>query len=329
MSYEPFISVIIPTFNRKDLVSKTILSINQVEYPRDKFEVIIIDDGSNDQTETLVSSLPLNYILIYHYQQNGGVTKARNKGIELSKGEIISFISDDVTVDSKWLSFGVDKFQHEQVGGVEGAVILTEPEKVTPFTHQTEAVKPRRFIGANIFYRKKALSEVGGYDERFKYHIREDSDIAFSILNKNWIIDHAFDSKVYHPTYKSKYWGLFKEAKDGFSEALLYSKHKNVMDNYQLFNLERKTLTAIPHYYYGFVLSPFFLLASIIYFDFIFIFFTLFLTSYGLNIYAKTRRKKIILKEIFILLFTTLIIPFCRIYYLIKGMVVFKSRIFL
>lgn len=329
--YEPQISVIIPTFNRYELLEKTLQSINRIDYPISKFEVIVVDDGSTDQTEIMVTELSakIRYKIIYHKQKNAGVTKARNTGIELSSHEIIAFISDDVTVDEKWLTIGVKKFLNPKVGGVEGGVIATEKEKITPFTHQTEALTPRRFVGANIFFRKTTLEEIGGYDTRFCYHIREDTDIALSILKKGWIIESDFESKVYHPTYKSKYWGAYKEATDGFTEGLLYKKHKDIIKNYRQFNLERKTLIALPYHYYGFVLSlPLFFLSF--FFPVLWsLTIACYLASYSAKIYAKVRNTRFTSDELTYLMFVYSFVPFGRLYYLLKSCIVNKTLIYL
>lgn len=95
---DPLISIIIPTYNRAEVISESILSaLNQTWQ---KKEIIVIDDGSTDQTTHLIKSFGGD--IIYYYQKNSGVSSARNKGISLAHGEYISFLdSDDTWVPEK------------------------------------------------------------------------------------------------------------------------------------------------------------------------------------------------------------------------------------
>lgn len=89
------VSVIIPTYNKKDFLEITLTALGFQTYPRDRFEVVVINDGSTDPTETLVSSLKTPYQINYTRQENRGRSAARNRGIEKAKGKTIIFIDDD------------------------------------------------------------------------------------------------------------------------------------------------------------------------------------------------------------------------------------------
>ena len=89
------VSVVIPTYNKKDFLEITLTALGLQTYPPDKYEVVIINDGSTDATETLVASLKMPYQINYTRQENKGSSAARNRGIEQAKGETIIFIDDD------------------------------------------------------------------------------------------------------------------------------------------------------------------------------------------------------------------------------------------
>lgn len=94
----PSVSVIITTYNRANLVSRAIDSVLNQTYK--DFELIIIDDGSTDNTKSLIDSyLQKDKRIVYFYQENKGWPSALNKGIELSKGEYIAFLDSD----NEWL----------------------------------------------------------------------------------------------------------------------------------------------------------------------------------------------------------------------------------
>jgi|GEM_PF-417635 len=104
----PTVSVIIATYNREKFIGAAVESVLKQTYK--DFEVIIIDDGSNDSTKEIIESLKDSRIR-YYYQDNKGRSNARNKAIELAKGKYITFLdSDDLYLPEK-LKIQVDYFE--------------------------------------------------------------------------------------------------------------------------------------------------------------------------------------------------------------------------
>lgn len=98
-------SVIMPTYNRKDLIELSLYSFNSQEYPVNKFEVIVIDDGSNDNTYNMLKSLKVNYNLkLLRNEKNYGAAFARNQGIGIASGNIIIFSDSDFIVPKNFIS---------------------------------------------------------------------------------------------------------------------------------------------------------------------------------------------------------------------------------
>lgn len=107
MDSAPTVSVIIPTYNRKDSLSRTLDSLRQQTYPMDRFDVIVVDDGSRDETQTLTrQSFPFSLRCVG--QKNQGATAARNYGATLSQAEILVFVDDDVTISPQTLEAFAD-----------------------------------------------------------------------------------------------------------------------------------------------------------------------------------------------------------------------------
>lgn len=95
---DPLISVIIPTYERKEALCRLLDSLNRQTIPAQDFEVIVVDDGSNYPIQEIgISSFSYNFLFIR--QSNQGATKARNNGAVQSKGEILVFIDDDVVLE--------------------------------------------------------------------------------------------------------------------------------------------------------------------------------------------------------------------------------------
>lgn len=95
------ISVIIPTYNTANLVGQAIESVNNSTYKN--FEIIVVDDGSTDNTKEVIEQLKIKFDFIYIYQQNKGLAGARNTGIENARGDFLVFLdSDDLVLPQKF-----------------------------------------------------------------------------------------------------------------------------------------------------------------------------------------------------------------------------------
>lgn len=94
------ISIIIPTYNRADILEKTLESIKSADFNQKNLEIIVVDDGSIDNTKNIIK----NFDVLYFYQKNNGQASARNKGIKKAKNDIIIFIGDDIILKKDFLS---------------------------------------------------------------------------------------------------------------------------------------------------------------------------------------------------------------------------------
>lgn len=98
------LSIIIPTHNRKESLRRCLISLDNQDYPKDRYEIIVIDDGSSDGTEEMTNSLTKGLKnLRYIKQDNQGPAVARNRGIKESKGEIVAFTDDDCFLGKDWV----------------------------------------------------------------------------------------------------------------------------------------------------------------------------------------------------------------------------------
>ncbi len=100
----PFCSVIVPTYSRPKQLAACLTALSQLEYPADRFEVIVVDDGSTISPSDLVSSLSNRINIRLIVQRNGGPASARNMGAVEAKGEFLAFTDDDCLPASDWLT---------------------------------------------------------------------------------------------------------------------------------------------------------------------------------------------------------------------------------
>jgi len=131
-------SIIIPTYNRSEILLKTLESLREQSLSKEDFEVIIVNDGSSDDTEMQVENFEKKYKslnLKYFYQKNSGQGIARNFGISKSKGRIIVFIGDDIILDRNFLAEHLKTHQEHSSGNhaVLGLIKWHPELEVTPF----------------------------------------------------------------------------------------------------------------------------------------------------------------------------------------------------
>ena len=174
----PKVSVVIPTYNRAHLITEAIQSVQDQTFQ--DFEIIVIDDGSTDNTAEIVSAFPVRYL----WQENQKVPVARNKGIELSCGEYIAFLDSDDILLKDALEKGVEVLdRHPEAGFSYGQVYLTD-EKGHIFALESTGSKYssvregreeiRKFLTSGnhvttstLMIRRSCLQEVGGCDPAF------------------------------------------------------------------------------------------------------------------------------------------------------------------
>jgi len=111
------VSIIIPAHNEAPCIQQTIRSALELNYPRDKFEVIVVDDGSSDATYNLASAVKSPYLRVFR-KKNGGKGSALNYGIARAKGEIVVTMDADTFVDNMSLQRMIARFHHEDVMSV-------------------------------------------------------------------------------------------------------------------------------------------------------------------------------------------------------------------
>ncbi|NRG68882.1 glycosyltransferase family 2 protein [Streptococcus suis] len=164
---KPFISVIIPNFNRQLLIQRAIESINQQHYPN--LEIIIVDDKSTDQSVSIIRDLQKQQdnLSLFVVEENSGANACRSIGVEKARGEYIAFLdSDDYFLPTK-LEKQVRILQDRpEVGfvvtGFGAKAVHTLPEGIIPLK---ETIKQNNLGGfSTLMVRKELFQQVGGLD---------------------------------------------------------------------------------------------------------------------------------------------------------------------
>jgi glycosyltransferase involved in cell wall biosynthesis len=167
----PTTSVIIPTFNRKDLLRETLNSLAQQTHPSDQFEVIVVDDGSTDGTVAITADA-FPFMLRYFWQSNQGDAAARNLGAQQSQADILVFLDDDILVESGYLTHLIQAHGMSQNKIVIGTcnlwltetTLFSQSLDASPVLDQPDTVTEVPFRDAysnNMSLRREAYFKIG------------------------------------------------------------------------------------------------------------------------------------------------------------------------
>jgi len=162
------VSVIIPTYNRGKVLSKSILSV--INQTHKQLEIIIIDDGSSDNTESVVSAFKDQRITFIRHKENKGVSAARNIGLRIARGNFIAFLdSDDVFLPEK-IEKSLDLFTLRAGGGRLGMVAsnyLYEDQTKNQELHLKVELNKKRYnpLLSTWVVRASVFKKIGVFNE--------------------------------------------------------------------------------------------------------------------------------------------------------------------
>jgi glycosyltransferase involved in cell wall biosynthesis len=240
-------SVVIPTYQRPDLLSRVLDALATQTLAPDEFEIIVCDDAGSEETRALVErwrdAHPISISYINGPTPKQGPAAMRNAGWRRARGEVIAFTDDDTVPDPDWLRQGLLALADDAADAASGRIVVPLPDDPTDYERDTARLEGAGFVTANCFCRRATLQSVGGFDPRFRTAWREDSDLFFKLIKSGFDVVHALDAVVVHPVRPAP-WGvsLRAESKHVF-DALLYKKHPDLY--VQFIRPDR------PHLYYA------------------------------------------------------------------------------
>ena len=235
-----FISIVIPTYNRKPILEKCLSALEKQQFTDDKisqYEVILVDDGSTDGTLEWLEQYRSELSHVHPFSQTHlGPAAARNLGVEKAKGDIIIFIDSDLVVTEKFLQSHADALEEgKQSLGHDrlftyGWVINTcnfenptsEPYKITDFS-------AAYFATGNVAIPRKWLEKVGLFDTRFQLYGWEDLELGVRLKQLGLKLIKCPEAVGYHwhPPFNLKQVPnlIDKEIQRGRMGVLFYQKH--------------------------------------------------------------------------------------------------------
>jgi cellulose synthase/poly-beta-1,6-N-acetylglucosamine synthase-like glycosyltransferase len=139
-SFQPFISILVPTFNEEAVIQKRIQNLQALRYPKDKFEILVVDSGSTDATESVVERMCKEdgapRIRLVCEDQRRGKASAINCGSAHAAGDIILVTDANSSFDENVLAELAPHFENVEIGGVGGRYEVSNPENPLPAVEQ-------------------------------------------------------------------------------------------------------------------------------------------------------------------------------------------------
>ena len=188
-------SVVIPTFNELPRLLECLHGLEQQRYPRDQFEIVVVDDGSTDGTAESLRDFKRKTTLQLTClsQENRGPAAARNAGIAVAKGELIASLDSDCVPEPDWLAEFLKGFSEERIAGVGGVCHLRPPTMVNRYLMHYRIFQPKvrqgrvvYIVTGNCCFRRNALVEVGGFNECIRKPGGEEPELCHRLLTKGY-----------------------------------------------------------------------------------------------------------------------------------------------
>lgn len=240
----PTVSVVIPTYNRKQVLAKTLAALGRQSLEDNLFEVIVVDDGSSDGTEELVRSYESAYELRYERCKNGGLAAARNRGLALATHDVVVFLDDDVVPERDFLrQHWMEHCRDDRIAvlgslpfhpDVARSAFLWYLEHVTFFdlfkdeAKYAEGRPPMPPVNGNSSVRRRDLEEQGGYDATFRAYGGEDLDLGYRLQEAG--VRFVYNGRAVGYHYHIKGFEAFcrDQERAGYAVARLVEEHPEV-----------------------------------------------------------------------------------------------------
>ncbi len=204
------ISVIIPTYNNRDVLRETLRAACQQTFPPDRYEIVVADDGSTDGTAEMVAAFPAPVPVRYVTQHNRGRAAARNLGARAARGRILLFLDSDLWATPTLLE---RHHRHYPPGarrrGVQGRSLTHPASRVTPFMKVKEItpdltlrrrhnLSPFHVTTRNFSLLRQDLEDGGGFDEGFTGYGWEDIELALRLHRLGVRFEYEPEALGYH-----------------------------------------------------------------------------------------------------------------------------------
>lgn len=219
------LSVIVAS-HRPQMICELLDALQKQDVEKKYYETVVVCDYEPKAFKSRYKQV--RWILL----ADKSISAKRNLGVSVSRGEIVAFTDDDCKPCENWISEGLDYLQrHKNCSAVEGYTTVEKNFCGLGMHKEAKRLEKPAMRTNNIFYRKKAFLEAGGFDQRFSVQ-REDADLAFSVLEKGGSIQYCPKIRVQHRFRHWERWDLLKNCWNRRFDPLLYLKHPQMYRKY-------------------------------------------------------------------------------------------------
>ena len=198
-SADPEISVVVPTHNRAAGLARLVDGLEAQTLDRDRFEVIVVDDGSDPPQEHPSTALSISVI---RHESPRGPSAARNAGWRAARAPLVAFIDDDCVPAPTWLRAIRDAAAEDLDSLIIQGPVKPPPDQLselTPLSHTIQVAGPDPlYVTCNIAYSRSVLERVGGFDETFRRPAGEDIDLGTRAVKAGATPRFADGALVHH-----------------------------------------------------------------------------------------------------------------------------------
>jgi GT2 family glycosyltransferase len=243
------ISLVIPTYQRRDSVKRLLNALEAQTFQPDSFEVLVAIDGSTDGTEELVARTKTPYCLRSFYQSNCGRAAACNIGIRNAKGDLIVLLDDDMEPAPEFLAAHWRAHLENEKLGVVGAApvrIRAGSSSVSDYiaekfrNHLEKLSQPgyqlnlRDFYSGNFSIRSELFMEAGLFDEEFRLYGNEDLELSLRLRKAGISLIFCKDALAYQ-YYEKDFSALARDnIQKGKTAVLFVKKHPEVLSDLKI-----------------------------------------------------------------------------------------------
>lgn len=229
------VSIVIPVKDRADELQRCLASLKKINYPVQRTQLIVVDDGSSDDSPLVARQF--GALLVPSGGCGRGPAAARNAGARVATGEIIAFIDSDCTASENWLNELIPSFSDPAVaavgGMVDGMCSKSEVDRYEAVMSSLSLGKRARSGGSgndtfylpscNLLVRRQAFLHAGGFNDEM--HVGEDVDLTWRLRDRGWTITYLPVGNICHEHRSSIRSFMSRRFDYGTSEGMLQLIH--------------------------------------------------------------------------------------------------------